>query len=481
MRATPYPTHSPPYRQPALAPRRAVRMVSTRRLNDLTTLSTVIVLAGLLVAVVAVLYAETANQAFSYPAPFVGAALVIAMALEGRAGLRNLMRVDLFMLAVLYLLTFFEFLLPQDPVPPRVTLEAAQTAVRATLLGFAGIVLGRHVFPARRSLPSEVHFHVSPGATIWLLVGCAFFGYLYMLLAVRFDIPEMFHQISRPRFSQPWTRGRLGGLSTLLNEVGLLKYLLPPLAASVFAQRRRYTLMQKAIAASILGLVFYEGFAGGTRNVFLTHLITFTVTYALLIPRLTLWRMLTLAVPLLAVAGFAVYYLPEIRTVGLSNFELETARTDSLFVDLNLINIAILIQAFPSYFGYLGFEIPFTALIRPIPRALWSGKPEGLSVSIEEVIGVSGMTLSATFVGELWMAGGFLAIAITAASLGAAAAWWNRIGAAATTNMALILFAAGFYPAGIGMRSFMEIGPTIMPILGLLMFMKFQHRKSARR
>ncbi|MBM9594016.1 hypothetical protein [Roseitranquillus sediminis] len=476
----PYPAHSVPYRPPAQAQRRAVRMVPARRLNDLTTLSTVIVLAGLLVAGVAILYAETANQAFAYPAPFVGAALAIAATVEARAGLRNLVRVDLFMLGVLYLLTFFEFLLPQDPVPPLVTLEAAQTAVQATLLGFAGIVLGRHVFPARRPLPSEVHFRVSPRVTIWLLLGCAFFGYLYMLLAVRFDIFEMIYQMSRPRFSQPWTRGRLGGFSTLLNEVGLLTYLLPPLAASVFAQGRRYTLVQRAIAASIVGLVFYEGFAGGTRNVFLTHLITFTVTYALLMPRLTLWRLLALAVPLFAVAGFAVYYLPEIRTVGLGNFELETARTDSLFVDLNLINIAILTQAFPNQVGYLGFEIPFTAAVRPIPRALWPGKPEGLSVSIEEVIGVSGMTLSATFVGELWMAGGFPAIAIMALALGAAAARWNRIGAVATTNMTLILFASGFFPAGIAMRSFLGVGPTLLPLIALNLLTRIVGPRSSK-
>lgn len=471
-------SNGPPYSSSHSARQRTRPMTSARRLNGLTALSTMIILAGLLIAAVATLFAQTADQAFAYPAPFVAAALSIAAMVEARAGLRNLVRVDLFMLAVLYLLTFFEFLLPQGPVPARVSLEAAQTAASATLLGFAGIVSGRHIFPARRPLPSEVNFRVSPTLTIWLLVGCAFFGYLYMLLAVRFDIFEMFYQMSRPRFSQPWTRGRLGGFSTLLNEVGLLKFLLPPLAASVFAQKRRYTLLQKAIAASIVGVVFYDGFAGGTRNVFLTHLITFTVTYALLMPRLTIWRLLPLAVPLFAVAGFTVYYLPEIRTVGLGNFDLATARTDTLFVDLNLINIAILTQAFPNYFGYIGLEIPYTAVIRPIPRALWPGKPEGLSVSIEEVIGVSGMTLSATFVGEFWMAGGFFAIGVVAMALGAAAARWNRIGAAAATNFGLIIFASGFYPAGIGMRGFMEIGPAMVPVIGLLIFMKLGKHSS---
>lgn len=479
MTYTTGPSPALPYR-PAPAQPKGQRIVPARRLNSLMAASTMVVMAGIAAAAIATLYAETAEDAFRYPAPFLGAVLVLALVVEGRAGLRNLVRVDLFLLAVLYLLTFLEFLLPQPPLTPRVTLPSAQTAVHATLLGFAGIVLGRHAFPARRPLASVVSFSVSPGTTMILLIGSAFFGYLYMLLAVNFDIFWMLDEMAEPRFSQPWTRGRYGSISTLLNEVGLLKYLLPPLAASVLAQGRRFKIWQKAVALAIVSLVFYEGFAGGTRNIFLTHLITFTVTWALLMRRLTLLRLALLAAPMLTVAWAAIYYMPEIRTAGLENFELKEARTETLFVDMNLVNVAILTQAFPDYVQHLGFEIPYIAAIRPIPRGLWSGKPDGLSITIEEVIGVSGMTLSATFVGELWMAGGYLAVAIAALSFGAVAARWNRIGAAADSNMKLILFAAGFFPAGICMRSFMSVAPTILPIIGLLVFMRVYTRERLR-
>ena len=462
-----------PYRRVAPAWPKGQRFVPARRLNSLTALSTMVLMAGIAAAWIAQLYATTAEEAFRYPAPFVGAALVLALLVEARAGLRNLVRIDLFMLSVLYLLTFLEFLFPLPPLPPWVTTESAQTAVKATLLGFGGIALGRHAFPAKRPLAAVVTFRVAPKTTMLLLTGCEFFGYLYMLLAVNFDIAWMIEEMGKPRFSQPWTRGRYGSLSTLLNEVGLLKYLLPPLAASVLAQGRRFNFWQKGVALAILALVFYESFAGGTRNIFLTHLVTFTVTCALLMRRLTLFRLTLLAGPMLAVAWLAIYYMPEIRTVGLENFELEEAETETLFVDMNLVNVALLTQAFPDYVRYLGFEVPYIAAIRPIPRGLWSGKPEGLSVSIEEVIGVSGMTLSATFVGELWMAGGYLAVAIAALCFGVVAARWNRIGASADNTMKLILFAAGFFPAGIGMRSFMSVAPTVLPIIGLLMFMRY--------
>lgn len=454
-----------------------VRLVSTRKQNELRLLSTLVILAGLMVASISVLFADTVEEVFQYPAPFVGTALALSFVVEARAGTRNLIRTDLFMLATLYLLTFFEFLFPQPPIAQSVSLEAAETAVVATLLGFAGLVLGRHAFRATRPLPSVISVRISPRTTMMLLLGSALLGYLHMLLAVNFNVFEMIDQMSRPRFSQAWTRGRLGNLSTLLNEFALLIYLIPPIVASIFAQRRHFTLLQKAIAATLLLFVFYEGFSGGTRSVFLTHIITFGAAYALMLPRLRILKVARVAVPLLTLAWLAIYYLPEIRTVGLSNFRLETSRTDTLFVDMNLVNIALLSQEFPARYGYLGLEIPFNAAIRPIPRALWSGKPEGLSVGIEQALGVSGMTLSATFVGELWMAGGYLAIVFGALCFGALAARWNRVGASAETSQKLILFAAGFFAAGICMRSFMSVAPTLLPLLALYVFLRLRTRQ----
>lgn len=454
--------------------RPAPRLVSARKLNSLTQVSTLILLSTLALAGVATLYATDADQAFRFPAPVVATGLALAIWVEAQAGLRNLMRVDLFMLLVLFLLTFFEFILPQDTITHRVSLGPAQTAVQATLLGFAGITIGRHAFPARHPLPERMEFQVSRRATMTLLIGSALIGYLYMLIAVRFDIFEMIYQMSRPRFTQPWSRGRIGSLSTLLNEFALLKYLIPPLAASIIVQARRFRLWQLALAIAILGLVFFESFAGGTRNIFLIHLITFSATFAMLMPRISPTRLALIFGPLIAVAYFAIFYLPEIRTVGLQNFNIEESNRDTLSVDMNLVNIALLSEVFPSYAPYLGYEIPYNAAVRPIPRALWPGKPEGLSLGIEDALGATGLTLSATFVGEFWMSGGYVAILIAGLTFGALAAFWNRKAARARSSMDMIFFAVGLFPAGLGMRSFMSIFPALLPLLALTVYLKFQ-------
>lgn len=447
-------------------------LVSARRRNDLMGLSTLTIVFGCIAAATSIVYADHAVQVLRLPAPILGVALALAIFIEGRAGLRNLVRVDLFMLAVLYLLTFLEFLVPLPDLTGRVSMDGAQTAVLATLLGFAGIAIGRHAYPAKLPLARVLRVRVTPRATILLFTGSAFLGHLYMLVAVNFDIAELVYQAGRPRFSQPWSRGRLGGFNTLLNEVGLLKFLLPPLGASILVQWRKYNLLFLCFALVVLSFVFYEAFAAGTRNVFLTHLSTFTVAYALLIQRLTLVRLMAIIAPMGFVAWFAIYYLPEIRTVGLQNFDLENARTETLFVDLNLVNVANLTQVFPDLAPFLGLEVPVTAVIRPIPRALWPGKPEGLSITIEQALGVDSLTLSATFIGELWMAGGYLAVVIAALSFGAIAGRWNRVGASADSTMRLILFTAGFFPAGICMRSFLGVVPTVLPLVALILFIR---------
>lgn len=460
----------------------STEMVSARRVNELMLLSTLMLLLSYLIAAISAMHAQDADMTFRLAAPFIGTGLLFAIWIEGHRALRNLVRVDILMLLALYLLTFIEFLFPQPSINDRVSPEAAQTAVRATLLGFAGITLGRHLFPARHGVAKRLQIAASPRMVVTLLIVCAILGYLHMLIAVRFDIFEMLHQMTRPRFSQPWTRGRLGGFSTLLNEFGLLKFLIPPLTAAIFLQRKNYRYWQLLVAVALLGLVFFESFAAGTRFIFVSHLATFVAAYALLLPRLTLAKLTVVVIPLVAIGVFATVFLPEIRTVGLSEFSLESARTQTLFIDLNLVNLANLTEVFPSRVPFLGLEIPYIAAIRPIPRALWPDKPAGLSVGLEDALGVGNhMTISASFIGEMWLAGGYIGIALGAICYGAAAGAWNRRGAQATTTLQMIVFAVGFFPAGLGMRSFLSIVPAMLPAIAMIVALRVLGRRRKRR
>jgi hypothetical protein len=447
----------------------------------LRVMATCVIIFGAIVASISASAASSPNAAFSSAAVALGCTLALAFFIESQAGARNLFRVDIFMLVVLYGLTLLEFLFEQDDLSYRLDAVSAYGAIDATLCAFTGLVLGRHAFKMYSGdTLSDMALSLSPSRMVHLLVGCAFIGYLHILLAVDFNIFEALRQMTMPRFTQSWTRGRFGGIETMVTELGLLIYLVPPLVGAILAEHQRYRWHQTVIAILLLLLTLFFGFAGGTRFIFLTYLATFGASFLMLRRNMSWSALAAVAVPLAIVSGAATYYMISIRTYGLQNWEQGVEHADRFSIDMNILNIAGLMRAFPSEHDFLGLEIPFSAAIRPIPRFLWPGKPEGLSVSIEEVLGAEGLTLSAAYIGELWMAGGLFAVVLGSLVFGAVASGWNRVGTMAQGNLDKILFASGFFAAGLCMRSFLGVAPTILPTVALLVFRYWHYRRYPR-
>jgi len=426
---------------------------------------------------------DSAVSIFSVAAVGVGISLSLATAIEATAGIRSLIRVDILILWVLYGLTFLEFLFPQPNVDALVSPAAALNGTDAVLIGFAGLVIGRHLLHKRGGSHELSAFSdVRPANVFLAFVLATLLGYLHVFLAVNFDPFEVVRQISLPRFSQSWSRGRYGDASALLSEVGALTYLIPPIAGLIYARAKEYKLFQKLIVAIVLVFTFYFGFASGTRSILAIYVITFGGAYVLARHHITLRQVLILATPMLTILFFATVYMLEFRNVGLGEFSFAKNRSDTFFVDYNVVNVSRLTDVFPDSVGFLGIEIPFNALIRPIPRVLWSGKPEGLSVSIESALGADArMTVSCTFVGEAYMSGGFLAVLFISMLFGAAAELWNRVGSNSNLQFAQLLYASGFLCAAIAMRSMLSMVPVMLPTLALWLFGKLWLSRSSLR
>ncbi|NJL19671.1 MAG: hypothetical protein HC895_00780 [Leptolyngbyaceae cyanobacterium SM1_3_5] len=118
----------------------------------------------------------------------------------------------------------------------------------------------------------------------------------------------------------------------------------------------------------------------------------------------------------------------------------------------------------------MGIEVITWSLVRPIPRALLPSKPEGLSVSIEEIMGVEGYTVAATYVGESYMMAGWFGAIGMSLFFGALAAWWNRMAMSQQSDYALVVYALGFFAAGITMRSMFWLTTAILPVIALIVF-----------
>jgi hypothetical protein len=140
---------------------------------------------------------------------------------------------------------------------------------------------------------------------------------------------------------------------------------------------------------------------------------------------------------------------------------------ETLFIDHNLPVISRLTDLFPDSVQYLGLEVAYYSIVRPVPRALWPEKPMGLSVEVADVLGLHGLTISSTFVGEAYMMGGYLAIVVVGLVLGWLAGWWNRFGQDLRSNVNVALYASGFFAAMISMRSMLWLTTAMLPSFAL--------------
>jgi hypothetical protein len=444
-----------------------------------TIVGTVCLLLGLFLAYQGYSTEETPAMMARAVAIPVGIGFLASVFFDSRKGLWNLFRTDLLCLIGIYGLTLAEFLFPQEEFDKMTTVEYTAHAINMTLLGIAGLTVGRHLISPKPIQSRWLQLQEISNKTLFnIYLIAALLGFLYMLLSVNFDLIAMVNGMVGPRFSEPWTRGRIGGWNSLLTELGLMRYIIPPLAGVIWNRRRFYAFWQMVVIIAIFALTLFQGFSGGTRNIFIAYIATFVMGYLLTLPKTTFRNTI---IPIL-LAGFICvygsYHMLEFRGIGLRNYiqnrVYESGSTrETLAVDYNLSSMGPLANAFPEKHPFLGMEVVTWSLVRPIPRVLFPGKPEGLSVSIEEVVGAAGWTVAVTYIGESYMMAGWSGILGVSIFFGALAAWWNRMAMRQQSDYALVVYALGFFGAAITMRSMFWLTTAMLPVIALIVFRKF--------
>ncbi len=450
-------------------------MTSARHAPAPNPVATFILLFGLAISYL-MLSGDTPSALAHNAAIGIGASLLASVIADYRRNLRNLVRTDIMALAALYFLTLFEFLGAQPAFDYLVTVEETKQALPLCHLAFAAIGIGRHWSPrASPALQAALRREFPPRLLLTLFWVAIIGGYFYQLAAVNFRVGEWFDYLMAPRFSQPWSRGRLGDWKALVGELGMVVNLAPPIAGIIFANRRDYRRNTLLLVGVGLALTLFTAFAGGTRNVLATYLATFSVAFAFSMPPERKREMLAVCLGSAAALLLCTVVMLEFRNIGFKNYldghrvgENETT-SGALFVDYNLYVMAKLTGAFPEHHPYLGFEIPYLAVIRPIPRAIWPGKPEGMSMSIEDSLGVEGLTLASSFIGEAFISGGRFGVIITGLCFGSIFGWWNRFGSPGNSPFGHLVFASGFFAAVISMRSMLVFTTAILPTIAAIL------------
>lgn len=442
-------------------------------------LGTACLLVGLLLTYVLFPIGQTPAEMASIAAVVVGIAFIVNVFFDNQKGLYNLFRTDILCLLGLYGLTLVEFLFPQEGFNSMVNTAQTTQALNMVLLGMAGLAVGRHLVKPK-PIPSRLPNirDISNRTLFRTVVVCAFLGFFYMLLTVQFNPVALINGMVGPRFAEPWARGRLGGWLSFLTELSLFRYAIPPVVGVIWNRRKFFSGFQKLVIFSLFALVMFQGFTSGTRNVFIVYIATFLMAYLLTLPKHNFRNTVMPITTAMMISSYLSYHMLEFRTMGIRNYianqvYLQENVRDTFVVDYNLISLAPVLDTFPEEHPFLGSEIMIWALVKPIPRAFWPGKPEGLSVSIEEVVGAEGWTVATSYIGESYMMAGWLGVLLTSLLFGALAAWWNRRGMRGSSDYDLVIYALGFFAAAITMRSLLWFTTAILPVIGLIAFRRF--------
>lgn len=409
----------------------------------------------------------------------IATGIAASIYLDSKRGLRNLFRTDLLCLISLYYLILAEFLFPQEGFNRIFSIAQTRNALSLVLVGFAAFAIGRHLVKPQPMRSPWLNFEdVSTDTLFRVVMISAALGYYYMLQSVNFDLFKMIDAMMGARFTEPWGRSRLGGASSLIIELGLLRYAIPPLSGVLLNRRHLTPLYQQILLAAVFALTMFHGFSGGTRNIFVAYLATFIVGYLLTLPRYTFINTIIPVALTFGIAAYGSYHMLEFRTIGLRNYiENKVYASDrvrqTLSVDYNLGSLGLIVDVMPATHPFLGSEILVWSLVKPIPRVFLPGKPEGLSVSMEEIAGAdAGYTVAATYIGEAYMMAGVWGVIGTSLFLGALSNWWNRLVLQRQSDYAMVVYALGFFAGSITMRSMFWLTTAMLPVIGLIIARK---------
>ena len=85
---------------------------------------------------------------------------------------------------------------------------------------------------------------------------------------------------------------------------------------------------------------------------------------------------------------------------------------DYLHVDDNFLRLAQVIQIVPAEHPHVGFQQLWFTIVRPVPRVFWPGKPIDPGFDLPSLVGMKGVSLSTSIIGEWYLSFGWLAVVL---------------------------------------------------------------------
>ena len=365
---------------------------------------------GTLAAIFIIPANTTAPDALFPSALTMTIGLAIAPLLAAWRSPRTLLRTE----HILVLSPIYWLLL--DLLQQAYTLERLHTAsIAGTFLSIGlftcGVWLTAFIRPL--ALPkqlAEAASHTLTPRTIFKLI-LVFFAIAIIKFAYPCDFNpvEMFVHLGSDRWSAPWARETLGGWNSFIDHLDYFGYLLPTLTTLLAIRSRRPTIpVVLAIALSATITAFLA--QSGGRRVIGVVLGAAIICWVLEQQKLKLKQIIITLFSVVIVLGIMQWML-EFRGTGFQAInQKEKFQYSYLHVDDNFLRLAQTITLVPNYYPYVYHQQIIFALVRPIPRALWEGKPVDPGFDLPAALGIEGISYSYSVIGDWYICAGYIGV-----------------------------------------------------------------------
>jgi hypothetical protein len=427
--------------------------------------------------------------ALFYPALVMSAGLATAPFIIGLRYPKALLRGEcLLSLAPIYWL--FLDLLQGVYTMDDITGDQVRQAFLAIALFVAMVWLGalRRSWRIPKVLISSVSQEFSINTYFALAVACFVIGMLNFAIPCNFNVSEMVYYLGQERWAAPWGRGQLGGWDAFLDHLQYFGYLLPVLTV-VIGRRAGVRNVRSLICIALSVIVSLFLAQSGSRRV-----IGVVAGMALILWVLDQHRLRVKHLLLTVVAIFALLLtlqvMLEYRNVGLGVIvgkgEVPSGRFEKrqileeqhLRVDDNFYRLCQIIQLIPDSHPFVYHKYLVYVIVRPVPRVFWPEKPVDPGFDLPTVLGVQGLSLSYSVIGELYMSLGFMGIALGGWFYGRVASTASGLLARCNTQGALVIYSIVVMALFSGMRSILElilVSYVVLAWVGLAhLFMKLR-------
>lgn len=284
---------------------------------------------------------------------------------------------------------------------------------------------------------------------------CFVLGMLNYMYAVNFDIPLMFSYLGANRWAAPWGRGQLGGWGSFIDQMPYFGYVLPSLTALLVVKRGLFR-FESLFAMSLTAIQLLFLSQGGGRRI-----IGVTVGAAIIVwvqaqPGMHIKKLLLSLAAVIALL-WAMQFMLNIRTQGYQSFVENGSEYDYLHVDDNFLRLAQTMELIPAEHDYVYSKQIVFAVIRPVPRVFWPNKPVDAGFDLPSMLGMKGVSLSSSILGEWYISYGWLALLFGAWLHGRMAVSANQLREIGRHAGNPIVFALAIMILVSGMRSMQDL------------------------